>query len=72
MYRIQRFISPSPHESGDALPAINLLHTQPNLVGVSHKKVHPVYLENDWTNQVVVSYIGIFEHALYFGVESVE
>ena len=72
MYRIKRFISPLPHESGDALPAINLFHTQPNLVGVSHKKVHPVYLENDWTNQVVVSYLRLFEHALYFGVERIE
>ena len=72
MYRIKRFISPLQNESGDALPAIILLHTQPNLVGVSHKKVHPAYLENDWTNQVVVSYFRIFEHALYFGVERIQ
>ena len=72
MYRIKRFISPLPHESGDALPTINLFHTQPNLKDVSHKKVDPVYLENDWTNQAVVSYLEIFEHALYFGIESVE
>ena len=72
MYCIQRFISPLPHESGNALPAINLFHTQSNLIDVSHKKVDPVYLENDWTNQVVVSYLGIFERALYFGVERTE
>ena len=72
MYRIKRFISPLPHESGDALPAINLFHTQPNLIGVSHKKVDPVYPENDWANQIVTSYLGIFEHALYFGVERME
>ena len=72
MYRIQKFISLLSQESGDALPAINLFHTQPNLVGVSHKKVHPAYLENDWTNQVVVSYLRLFEHALSFGVERIE
>ena len=72
MYRIKRFISPLPHESGDALPAINLFHAQSNLIDVSHKKVDPVYLENDWTNQVVASYLWFFEHALYFGVERIE
>ena len=72
MYRIKRFISPLSHESGDALPAINLFHTQPNLIGVSHKKVDPAYLENDWTKQVLVSNVGIFENALYFRVKRIE